>query len=133
MKEPGRRKDLFAGLALTAVMIPAGMEYAEAAHLPAIAGLYASIAALVPVIGSLPQGLAVPREPVVSLAELRALLPLPAGACPRVPSRNEFSSSPIGMPWWVVSAWSSIETTLPTVSEPNTLGWGDGRSFTARS
>ncbi|MGT2454023.1 hypothetical protein ACU4GI_12300 [Cupriavidus basilensis] len=39
------------------------------------AGLYVSIAALVPVIGSLPQGLAVPREPVVSLAELRALLP----------------------------------------------------------
>ncbi len=41
------RHDLIAGLALTAVLVPVGMGYAEAAGLPAIAGLYASIGALV--------------------------------------------------------------------------------------
>lgn len=40
-------KDLFAGLALTAVLIPVGMSYAEASGLPVMAGLYATIAALV--------------------------------------------------------------------------------------
>lgn len=41
------RDDLLAGIALTAVMVPAGMGYAQAAGLPAVAGLYASIAPLV--------------------------------------------------------------------------------------
>ncbi len=41
------RDDLVAGLALTAVLVPVGMGYAEAAGLPAIAGLYATIGALV--------------------------------------------------------------------------------------
>lgn len=41
------RDDLLAGLALTAVLVPVGMGYAEAAGLPAIAGLYASVGALV--------------------------------------------------------------------------------------
>lgn len=40
-------KDIFAGLALTAVLVPVGMSYAEAAGLPAITGLYASIAGLI--------------------------------------------------------------------------------------
>lgn len=37
------RSDLGAGAALSAVMIPAGMAYAEAAGLPAVTGLYASV------------------------------------------------------------------------------------------
>ena len=40
-------KDIVAGVVLTAILIPAGMGYAQAAGLPAIYGLYASIAALV--------------------------------------------------------------------------------------
>jgi MFS superfamily sulfate permease-like transporter len=39
-------RDLYAGLALSAVLLPVGMSYAQAAGLPAITGLYASIAAL---------------------------------------------------------------------------------------
>jgi MFS superfamily sulfate permease-like transporter len=35
-----------AGLALTAILLPAGMGYAQAAGLPAIHGLYATIVAL---------------------------------------------------------------------------------------
>lgn len=40
-------KDLFAGLALCAVLVPVGLSYAEAAGLPVMAGLYATIGALV--------------------------------------------------------------------------------------
>ncbi|WP_175944431.1 SulP family inorganic anion transporter [Burkholderia pyrrocinia] len=39
-------RDLYAGMALSAVLVPVGMSYAEAAGLPAVTGLYASIAAL---------------------------------------------------------------------------------------
>jgi len=39
-------RDLYAGIALSAVLVPVGMSYAQAAGLPAITGLYASIAAL---------------------------------------------------------------------------------------
>ncbi|OXI77810.1 sodium-independent anion transporter [Burkholderia sp. AU33423] len=39
-------RDLYAGLTLSAVLVPVGMSYAQAAGLPAITGLHASIAAL---------------------------------------------------------------------------------------
>ncbi|WP_421375761.1 SulP family inorganic anion transporter [Paraburkholderia sp. DD10] len=38
--------DAIAGLSLSAVLVPAGMAYAEAAGLPVVSGLYASLAAL---------------------------------------------------------------------------------------
>lgn len=41
------RDDVVAGLVLTALLVPAGMAYAEAAGLPAVTGLYATIAPLV--------------------------------------------------------------------------------------
>ena len=40
-------KDIIAGLALTAILVPVGMGYAEAAGLPAIYGLYATIVPLI--------------------------------------------------------------------------------------
>jgi len=40
-------KDLLAGLVLTAILVPVGMGYAEAAGLPAIYGLYATIVPLI--------------------------------------------------------------------------------------
>jgi len=39
-------RDIFAGIVLTAILVPAGMGYAEASGLPAIVGLYASIVPL---------------------------------------------------------------------------------------
>jgi high affinity sulfate transporter 1 len=39
-------KDVFAGLVLTAILVPVGMGYAEAAGLPAIYGLYATVVPL---------------------------------------------------------------------------------------
>ena len=41
------RHDVVAGLVLTAVLVPAGMGYAEASGLPAITGLYATIIPLI--------------------------------------------------------------------------------------
>jgi high affinity sulfate transporter 1 len=40
------RRDLLAGLALTGILVPAGMAYAEASGLPAITGLYATVVPL---------------------------------------------------------------------------------------
>ena len=40
------QRDIFAGIVLTAILVPAGMGYAEASGLPAIVGLYASIVPL---------------------------------------------------------------------------------------
>lgn len=40
-------KDLFAGLALSAVLVPVGLSYAEAARLPIMVGLYATVGALI--------------------------------------------------------------------------------------
>ncbi len=40
------RRDLVAGLVLTALLVPQGMAYAELAGLPAITGLYTSILCL---------------------------------------------------------------------------------------
>lgn len=37
------RRDVIAGLVLTALLVPAGMGYAQAAGLPAVTGLYATI------------------------------------------------------------------------------------------
>jgi SulP family sulfate permease len=39
-------RDLIAGIALGVVMIPQGMAYAELAGVPAVAGLYATMAAI---------------------------------------------------------------------------------------
>ncbi len=45
-RRPWLRRDLVAGIVLTAVLVPAGMGYAEAAGLPPISGLYATIVPL---------------------------------------------------------------------------------------
>jgi MFS superfamily sulfate permease-like transporter len=46
-QRPWLTKDLAAGLVLTAILAPVGMGYAEAAGLPAIYGLYATIVPLI--------------------------------------------------------------------------------------
>jgi high affinity sulfate transporter 1 len=73
-------RDLVAGLVLTALLVPAGMGYAEASGLPAIYGLYATIVPLVvyAIVG--PSRILV-LGPDSSLAPLiaAAILPLAAG------------------------------------------------------
>ena len=74
-------RDLVAGIVLTALLVPAGMGYAEASGLPAIYGLYATIVPLVvyAIVG--PSRILV-LGPDSSLAPLiaAAVLPLAAGS-----------------------------------------------------
>ncbi len=74
------RKDVLAGLVLTAVLVPVGMGYAEAAGLPAIYGLYATIVPLLAYFVFGPSRIMV-LGPDSALAALvaAAVLPLAAG------------------------------------------------------
>ena len=73
-------RDLAAGLVLTAVLVPVGMAYAEAAGLPAIYGLYATIIPLLAYAVFGPSRILV-LGPDSSLAPMiaAAILPLAAG------------------------------------------------------
>jgi high affinity sulfate transporter 1 len=73
------RSDLMAGLVLTAVLVPVGMGYAEAAGLPAIHGLYATIVPLIVYAIFGPSRILV-LGPDSSLAAIIAAVILPLGA-----------------------------------------------------
>jgi high affinity sulfate transporter 1 len=74
-------RDLVAGLVLTALLVPAGMGYAEASGVPAIYGLYATVIPLVVYAIAGPSRILV-LGPDSSLAPLiaAAILPLAAGS-----------------------------------------------------
>jgi high affinity sulfate transporter 1 len=74
------RNDLIAGLVLTAILVPVGMAYSEAAGLPAIYGLYATIVPLIAYAIFGPSRILV-LGPDSSLAPMIAaiILPLAAG------------------------------------------------------
>src|SRR4029450_12088948 len=74
-------RDLVAGIVLTALLVPAGMGYAEASGLPAIYGLYATIVPLVAYAILGPSRILV-LGPDSSLAPplAAAILPLAAGS-----------------------------------------------------
>jgi high affinity sulfate transporter 1 len=80
-------RDLAAGLVLTAVLVPVGMAYAEAAGLPAIYGLYATIIPLLAYAVVGPSRILV-LGPDSSLAPMIAvaILPLAAGDANRAAS-----------------------------------------------
>ena len=74
------RKDIVAGLVLTAILVPAGMGYAEASGLPPIVGLYASIVPLLTYAAIGPSRILVlgPDSSLVPLIAA-AIVPLSAG------------------------------------------------------
>src|SRR6187455_3243249 len=79
--------DIYAGFVLTAVLVPVGMAYSEAAGLPAIYGLYATIIPLVAYAVFGPSRILV-LGPDSSLAPMiaAAVLPLAAGDAERAVS-----------------------------------------------
>jgi high affinity sulfate transporter 1 len=83
-KRPWLARDLTAGLVLTAILIPVGMGYAEAAGLPAITGLYATIVPLIAYAVFGPSRILV-LGPDSSLAAIIAatVLPLAGGSADR--------------------------------------------------
>ena len=72
--------DVFAGIVLTAILVPAGMGYAEASGLPPIVGLYASIVPLLAYAVLGPSRILVvgPDSAIVPLIAV-AIVPLAAG------------------------------------------------------
>jgi high affinity sulfate transporter 1 len=78
-RAPWLPRDLAAGIVLTAVLIPVGMGYAQAAGLPAVTGLYATIVPLVAYALAGPSRILV-LGPDSSLAPLIAAVVLPLSA-----------------------------------------------------
>ena len=101
--------DLMAGLVLTALLVPVGMGYAQAAGLPPITGLYATIVPLV-VYAVLGPSRVMVLGPDSSLAAVIAAVILPWAAT--TPRRR----SPWPAPWPSSPAWSSWSPAWP--------GWG---------
>lgn len=73
--------DVIAGLALTALLVPAGMAYAQASGLPAVNGLYATIVPLVvyAIVGP-SRVLVIGPDSTLAPLVLAAIVPLAAGA-----------------------------------------------------
>src|SRR5262249_27472649 len=88
------RSDLVAGLVLTAVLVPVGMAYAEAAGLPAIYGLYATIIPLFAYAVVGPSRILV-LGPDSSLAPMIAAAILPLAA--RDPPRAVTAAAPLSI------------------------------------
>ena len=82
--------DLLAGIALSAILVPAGMAYAMAAGLPAIYGLYATIVPLI-VYAILGPSRILILGPNSTLAGLIAATILPMIARPMYSDGNAFS------------------------------------------
>ena len=76
--------DLVAGIALGVVMIPQGMAYAELAGVPAVAGLYATMAAIIgyAILGSSRQLVVGPDSSTSTLVAAALLSIVGAGAAP---------------------------------------------------
>ena len=92
--------DLMAGLVLTALLVPVGMGYAQAAGLPPITGLYATIVPLVAYAAFGPSRVMV-LGPDSSLAAVIAAVILPLGG------DNPETASPWPALWPSSPGWSS--------------------------
>ena len=114
------RSDLVAGLVLTAILVPVGMGYAEAAGLPAIYGLYATIVPLIAYAIFGPSRILV-LGPDSSLAAIIAavILPLAAGD----PARTVALAGMLAIftghavhPGWASPAWDLSPSCFPSPS-----------------
>jgi high affinity sulfate transporter 1 len=123
-------KDIVAGVVLTAILLPAGMGYAQAAGLPAIHGLYATIVALVvyAIVG--PSRLLV-MGPDSSLAALIAatILPLAAGSVERAVALAGALSIMTGI-ICIVAGLAQFGFVTELISKPIRIGYINGIAFT---
>jgi high affinity sulfate transporter 1 len=122
--------DLLAGLVLTAVLVPVGMAYAEAAGLPAIYGLYATIVPLVvyAVVG--PSRILV-LGPDSSLAPMIAavILPLAAGDPQRTLSLAAMLAILAGL-FGVVAGLLRLGFVTDLLAKPIRYGYMNGIALT---
>lgn len=123
-------KDAVAGVVLTAILLPAGMGYAQAAGLPAIHGLYATIVALVVYAICGPSRILV-IGPDSSLAALIAatILPLAGGSVERAIALAGALSVMTGI-ICVVAGLAKFGFVTELISKPIRYGYINGIAFT---
>ncbi|MCY2974745.1 MAG: SulP family inorganic anion transporter [Planctomycetota bacterium] len=123
-------KDAVAGLVLTAILLPAGMGYAQAAGLPAIHGLYSTIVALVAYAIFGPSRLLV-VGPDSSLAALIAatILPLAGGNVERAVALAGALSVMTGI-ICVIAGLAKFGFVTELISKPIRYGYINGIAFT---
>jgi high affinity sulfate transporter 1 len=121
---------LLAGFVLTAVLVPAGMGYAQAAGLPAIYGLYATIVPLITYAIFGPSRILV-LGPDSSLAALIAatILPLAAGNAERALSLAGMLAVLSGV-MCIVAGLASFGFVTELISKPIRYGYMNGIALT---
>jgi high affinity sulfate transporter 1 len=127
---PSFLKDLVAGVVLTAVLLPAGMGYAQAAGLPAIHGLYATMAALIAYAIFGPSRILV-LGPDSSLAALIAatILPLAAGNIERAIALAGALSVMTGI-LCIIAGLAQFGFVTELISKPIRYGYLNGIALT---
>ncbi len=125
------KHDLFAGLALTAVLVPAGMGYAEAAGLPAVAGLYATVAPLLAyaIFGPSPVLVIGPDSALVALITAATLHQAANGDPSRVAALAALLAVCTGG-LCVAAAAGRLGAITDLVSRPVRVGYLDGIALT---
>lgn len=120
------RTDLTAGVVLTALLIPAGMGYAEAAGLPPVTGLYATVVPLIAYALFGPSRILV-LGPDSSLAPIigASILPLAAGDPDRAIALAGLLSILMGLVL-IASAFVRLGFVTDLLSKPIRLGYLNG-------
>lgn len=123
-------RDVLAGLVLTAMLVPAGMGYAQAVGLPPIHGLYASIAPLVAYALFGPSRILV-LGPDSALAALIAasVLPLAAGDAGRMAGLAATLAILSGL-LCIAAGWARFGFITDLMSKPVRFGYLNGIALT---
>jgi high affinity sulfate transporter 1 len=123
-------KDIAAGLVLTAILVPVGMGYAQAAGLPAIYGLYASIVPLIAYAVFGPSRILV-LGPDSSLAAIIAatILPLASGSTDRAVALAGMLSILSGL-LFVFAGMARFGFVTDLLSKPIRYGYLNGIALT---
>jgi high affinity sulfate transporter 1 len=123
-------RDIVAGLVLTAILVPVGMGYAEASGLPAITGLYATIACLIAYAIFGPSRILV-LGPDSSLAAIIAatIVPLAAGNADRLVALAGMLALMTGA-LCIIAGLARFGFVTDLLSKPIRLGYLNGIALT---
>jgi high affinity sulfate transporter 1 len=129
---PWLRKDIVAGLVLTALLVPQGMAYAELAGLPPITGLYTSILCLVGYAIFGPSKILV-LGPDSALGPMIAATILPIAGARGDPERAIALASALALLVGTITALAGIAHlgfVADLISKPTILGYMNGLAVT---
>jgi high affinity sulfate transporter 1 len=129
---PWLRKDIVAGLVLTALLVPQGMAYAELAGLPPITGLYTSILCLVGYAIFGPSKILV-LGPDSALGPMIAATILPIAGARGDPERAVALASALALLVGAITALAGIARlgfVADLISKPTILGYMNGLAVT---